>query len=123
MARRKTKLDVLDEPDDSLISEKISVYKLSNDELLEEEPEEIQTSNVEGILNQDPLYDETNNIEDMSKRNKDFYEKTSKKVFKTLLKEEQETLTGLVSATYYPEYKEEEPDNLTLVRDHLNLVQ
>jgi hypothetical protein len=123
MPRRKTKLDVIDETDDSSISEKTFAYELSKDALLEENAEEIQTNNVEGILNQDPLYDEDNNIEDMSNRNKDFYEKTSKKVFKTLLKEEQDTLDGLVSATYYPEYKEEEPDNLTLVRDHLNLVQ
>jgi hypothetical protein len=121
MSKRKTKLNENDS-NNSLISEKVSVYGISNDELLSEETETIKENNVEELLKQDPIYDKNTDIDDMVKRNKDFYEKTSKKVFKTLLEEEQTRLNKLISATYYPEKKEEEPDNLTLVKDHLNLI-
>jgi hypothetical protein len=121
MPRRKTKLNKNDS-NNSLISEKVSVYGISKDELLSEETETVKENTVEELLKQDPIYDKDTDVNDMIKRNKDFYEKTSKKVFKTLLEEEQTRLNKLISATYYPEKKEEEPDNLTLVKDHLNLI-
>jgi hypothetical protein len=60
----------------------------------------------------------------MAEKNKDFVEKTSKRALKAIVKEEKERLTELVDAAYYPNEKDgKQPDNLTLVKVHLNLIQ
>jgi hypothetical protein len=107
---------------DDLVTEEVN-NELSKDILLNEINDELSSESVENILDQDPLYTDASNIEDMILRNNKFYEKTSEKIFKTMLKEEQVKLKELTEAEYYPIKREEEPDNFTLMKIHLNIVR
>jgi hypothetical protein len=122
MPRHKTKIKVVD-GDNLAVAEEIPIFEIDPEDPLLKEDKSADIEKMEDILDQTPIYSEENSIEDLSKRNKDFYERTSRKVFKTVFKEEQLKLNELAETTYYPENKEEEIDNLTLVKIHLNLIK
>jgi hypothetical protein len=97
---------------------------LTEDEI-EEKPDDGKEdkSSVTSILSSmNPLYDENNNLEDMLKNNRTFYEEMSKKAFVTAFKEEEDRLDELVNAAYYPEEKEEELSDFQLMKKNLNLI-
>jgi hypothetical protein len=75
-----------------------------------------------GILNDEPLYTENSTLEDMGARNKNFYEKTTKKAFTLIMKEEKTHLNELIDAEYYPEEAREPASDLDLMKNHLNLI-
>jgi hypothetical protein len=80
-------------------------------------------NSVTSILSSiNPLYSEDNNLDDMFKNNRNFYEEVSKKAFVTAFKEEEDRLNELVNATYHPTEKEEELTDFQLMKNHLNLI-
>jgi phage head maturation protease len=75
------------------------------------------------LLNDIPIYTENTNVEDMTKNNKIFYEKISRKAFTTVLKEEKEHLKELVETEYYPDKETGAVvSDVDLIKNHLNLV-
>jgi hypothetical protein len=75
-----------------------------------------------GLLNDEPLYIENNTLEDMSARNKNFYEKTFKKTFTLMMKEEKKHLSELIDSEYYPKETKEPITDVDLIKNHLNLI-
>jgi GTPase involved in cell partitioning and DNA repair len=78
MPKRRTTLK--NDENNPIIAEEIKVYEKK----LRETNNEIVANSVEDILRQDPICLENSDLEDMTERNKNFYEKHLKKFLKLL---------------------------------------
>jgi hypothetical protein len=114
---KREKMQQKDDDDLVVNSKEIELY-----ETIHNQNDELTVNRIEDILKEEPIYLDDNSIDDMCDRNKDFYEKTSQKIFKTVMKEEQEKLNELLEATYYPDKKEEEISDIVLLKEYLNFI-